>query len=154
MKLLILLMGLTACASSTKSGARNDMPEWRKRCSALESAIEEIAKSKKYDVQAIHKIFQENAKVESCDDASYAQGMSDITVKSLATSFRGVVQEVANKQAMLLFVLKHIDSTTDWEDLDKVTENATKACPATVKLMCDQIKLKSMAASKEAKSVK
>ena len=146
--LAILLALLPALCATAKTKA--ETPEWVSRCKPLEDAIEDVTKSKIYDEKALTRIFQLNRQFATCDDGSYGEGISDVTVKALAQSYQGVVKLASEDKGMLAFILKHIDSTTDLNDLDRVSQNSIHQCPKSRKKICKQIERAAKAASKEA----
>lgn len=140
-------------ASFALSETKTEVPEWVARCKPLENAIEDVAKSKNYDEHALTQIFQLNKQAPTCDDGSYGEGISDLTVKALAKDYKSVVKTASDNKEMLAFILKHIDATTDWNDLDRVAQNSIRQCPKGHKDICKRIESASKAASKEAHSV-
>jgi hypothetical protein len=98
---------------------------------------------------AIYKHYKKY--VPQCDDGFMAEGYSDAVVVQLAKRW-GSLHELASltqqDSKFLLFVLKHIDPTTDLNELEHVRLNAERDCPKPHKQLCSSIGAAAMAALK------
>jgi hypothetical protein len=78
----------------------------------------------------------------ACDDGAIAEGWSDFTARSLAKKWgtlSDLQQLVAKDGAFHRFVIKHIDSTADNEDLRLALANALEHCPRRARGLCNEI---------------
>ena len=78
----------------------------------------------------------------ACDDGSIAEGLSDKIVVRLAWQWESVAQlrkELDGHRAFRKFVLRHIDSTTNYDDLRKLRDNAKHRCPDGEAALCKAI---------------
>ena len=77
-----------------------------------------------------------------CDEGSIAEGFSAGVVRLLATQFQtlptlaGLITE---EPALKVFVLRHIDTTVNPHDLQKIRQSARKNCPANTAELCKQL---------------
>jgi hypothetical protein len=84
-----------------------------------------------------------------CDDGAYAEGYSDFIVQSLAKYWNRFDELVSlNKKdpSFKKFILKHIDATTDPEDLDLLLKNVRQRCPATSVPFCKELEKAALSA--------
>lgn len=127
-KVLFLSIFLTA-------GAQAQLPE---KCKPLEKLIGNISDKKRYNYSSVNKIMT-LSQSSKCDDGSYAQGMSDIVVQSLAKDFVRTMKVASKNEKALNFVVAHVNSTTGSKDLAMVTENAQKICPKDKRAACMKV---------------
>jgi hypothetical protein len=80
-----------------------------------------------------------------CDDGSVGEKYSDSIVRLLATRW----DQLSTLRRLVLsdgkfhdFVLRHIDATTDEDDLKKVAVSARARCPAVAKTLCTSIEMR------------
>lgn len=98
------------------------------------------------DLHAWHKNYPK------CDDGYFAEGLSEFVVASLAKRWETLhllKAETIADHKFEEFVLKHIDSTTDEDDLAVVIRNAKAKCPAKLGAFCKRIAKKARVALKE-----
>jgi len=91
-----------------------------------------------------------------CDDGYVAEGISDFVVASLAKKWQSLSfleAEITKNRAFKDFVLKHIDATTDDNDLRTITRNAKKECPENLRSLCAEIERKAQTALKDLREV-
>jgi hypothetical protein len=77
-----------------------------------------------------------------CDDGSLAEGVSDYVVVSLAHQWQDLPKlerQMKRNPHFEAFVLKHIDSTTDSDDLKAIVEHATRRCPDDSIALCSSM---------------
>lgn len=87
-----------------------------------------------------------------CDDGYFAEGISDFVVASLAkkwTTLSALNKELINHMAFEDFILKHIDATTDYDDLKVIIHNTKENCPAEFVTLCEKIQSNARAALKD-----
>lgn len=137
----------TACAAE-----ENKKDDWWVKCKPVADAINEISKSHQNNIAAVEKILKKNSDYPNCNDGFYGEGMSDIVVKALASDFANVVKATLSNKKLDQFVIAHIDSTTDWTDLDQITSHAKTNCPPNGKEFCARVRDLSIQASKDAKA--
>lgn len=66
----------------------------------------------------------------------------------------GTLKLISRNQNLKEFVIKHIDATASWDDLEKIVVNSKKQCPRQQKALCSLIKSLAEKASKEAQNAK
>ena len=99
----------------------------------------------------LYEIYKRSA--PGCDDGAYAEGFSDFVVQSLAkhwNRFDELVSLIQKDPSFQIFVLKHIDATTDLNDLNTISKNVHERCPKTAIQLCKEIDEKANAAFSEA----
>ena len=87
-----------------------------------------------------------------CDDGYFGEGLSEFIVATLANRWETLHllrTEVIANNTFEQFVLKHIDSTTDGDDLAVVIKNAKTKCPSKLGAFCKRIAKKAQMALKE-----
>jgi hypothetical protein len=120
------------------------------RCKPIEETISQLTKKKEYSAEGMTRLFLAMKQNPKCDDGWYAEGISDLVVKSTAVDFVKVIEKIRSNRDLKFFLKRHIDATADWNDLDKITFNAANSCPEGMKAQCEEIGQVSSAASKEA----
>jgi hypothetical protein len=87
-----------------------------------------------------------------CDDGAPAESFSDNVVRLLAHNWKQIadLQKIASSDASFRrFVLKHIDATTDPDDLKALLSNSREHCPAGAKQLCQSLGAQAQSALKE-----
>ena len=77
-----------------------------------------------------------------CDDGAPGEGFLDSVVHLLAAKWNSLPQAAAIAQkdpAFRAFMLRHIDETTDADELRKVKRNANAHCPKGLGTLCKDI---------------
>jgi hypothetical protein len=77
-----------------------------------------------------------------CDDGGLAEGISDDVAVFLARKWQDLPKlerEIQREPRFREFVLRHIDSTADTDDLEAAKKNATQKCPARSSVLCAAI---------------
>jgi len=90
-----------------------------------------------------------------CDDGAPAENFSDITVRLLARDWKDItdlVKLAASDRAFQRFVLKHVDATTDPDDLKAVVSNARRRCPAAAIQLCRALASQARSALRESET--
>jgi len=90
----------------------------------------------------------------ACDDGYFAEGISDFVVRTLAKkweSLSALQSEIAKNTKFKDFVIKHIDATTDENQLEMVIENAKLKCPSKLQNLCNEIRNNAQTSLKEIK---
>jgi hypothetical protein len=103
------------------------------------------------DWNALHAFYKRY--LPACpDDGVFAEGYSDLTVRTLAKHWETTPQLqalVARDPPFRAFVLRHIDASTDPDDLNQALHNATTQCPAEAATLCKDIAASAQAAIKD-----
>jgi len=89
-----------------------------------------------------------------CDDGYFAEGLSDFVVATLAKHWDTLAllkAEIEKDKSFEKFVLKHIDATTDENDLAAIAKNAKAKCPPSLLPLCMKIEKKVQGALGKAK---
>lgn len=80
-------------------------------------------------------------KFGQCDDGSIAEGSSEAVARLLVDhwdTLPALSRLITKTPALRTFVLRHINSTLDTGDLEKVKQNAAH-CPSSVQSLCKSI---------------
>lgn len=131
-------------------GTKKDS-EWWIQCKPMENIITEISKSDKFNASAVDRIFRKKKELPDCSDGFYGEGMSDIVVKSLSADFANLVKFALADKDLSNFLAEHIDPTTDWSDLDKITALAKTKCPKGAEEYCLRLMEVSRKSAEQAK---
>ncbi|WP_374077025.1 hypothetical protein [Bdellovibrio bacteriovorus] len=143
---IILLIMITCVSLSTYAEDVNV-------CKALRAAVGKVSINKKWNAKGVEEVFIAFQRNKACDDGGYSEAVTDIVVKSLAKDFVNVVTMINSKKDLSLFVKRHVNATANYDDVDKIIENASKICPTQYKETCRELKNVAEEASAEAKSV-
>lgn len=87
--------------------------------------------------QRIHASFTRN--VPECDDGFFAEGYTEAVVKMLSVRWPSISELKALKSKdpkFFAFVLKHIDSSADGNDLKQIRANAQQRCAPENRDLC------------------
>jgi hypothetical protein len=98
------------------------------------------------------QIYDSFKRYSACDDGAIAEGYSDAVVRTLADRWNQLptLRILADHDERFgKFVFKHIDSTTDDHDLDRVVANASRQCPKGDGQLCSTIRRRAVAARSE-----
>ena len=120
-------------------------------CPDYELFFQEINPAKK-SWKNLYKIYKESS--SSCDDGAYGEGYSDFVVQSLAkywNRFDELLSFTKKDPSFQSFILKHIDATTDLDDLKTLSKNVREKCPVTEIPFCKEINKKARAAIEDIK---
>jgi hypothetical protein len=77
-----------------------------------------------------------------CDDGSIAEGNSGAVARLLVDHWATLpllAERVKRDQALKKFILRHIDSTLDTDDLSRIGELASTQCPSGSAPLCRQL---------------
>lgn len=86
-----------------------------------------------------------------CDDGSIAEGNSEAVARLLVDrwdTLPSLAKLVKGNPALRAFVLRHIDTTLDTDDLVKIQELSASKCPANAALLCSELQAQAMRAAK------
>lgn len=86
---------------------------------------------------------QNRVKFGFCDDGDIAEGNSEAVARLLADhwdSLPDLATQINKNPAFKAYVLRHIDSTLDTKDLDKIRTQASQSCPVKQGQLCGEIK--------------
>ena len=98
------------------------------------------------------QIYDSFKRYSACDDGAIAEGYSESVVKMLSDRWEQLptLQAfVARDERFGEFVFKHIDATTDDQDLDRVVANASRHCPQRDGQLCSTIRRQAITARSE-----
>jgi hypothetical protein len=120
------------------------MPSYCKNSCAQESPCTdngfEAERSLDY-LNSWEDIYQSFKKYKQCDDGALAEGYSDKIVHMLADHWDKLNELIRISSAdkeFHDFVLRHIDATVNYSDLDKILINC-KHCPESLRNICSEI---------------
>lgn len=86
------------------------------------------------------------------DDGMYAEGYSDVIVRAFATQWEDIktLHTLASRDPEFrVFVLRHINATTDPIELKQALSNAESNCPAGINSLCKEVAKQAAAALEE-----
>jgi len=93
------------------------------------------------------------SRFKNCDNGGYiSEGYSESVVRLLADHWNSLPEFAAisgKHPGFQQFVMRHIDATTNVDDLTKISESATKHCPPGHATLCVTIVEQATAAIKE-----
>jgi hypothetical protein len=92
-----------------------------------------------------------------CDDGYFAEGISNFVVSSFAKRWKTLPvfqREIMKNSKFKGFVMKHIDATTDENNLKMAAQNANSKCPSNRRNLCREIEKNAQSALKEMKETK
>jgi hypothetical protein len=93
---------------------------------------------------------------QQCDDGGLAEGYSEAVVRILADHWNTLSRLVtlSRRDARFRqFVLRHVDATTNPDDLKKIRINASSQCPPRLSAICADLAKEADAALKEDESL-
>lgn len=117
-------------------------PASAKSCSAGEAEAAQSATDKIDHWSELARVHQRFA---HCDVGFVAEGNSEAVARLLVDRWAelpALVETMAKYPMFLRFVLRHIDSTLDTADLERIAELASSHCPARNKYLCTSLALK------------
>jgi len=118
-----------------------------KECTEAEQR--EIISTHSRDWKALYVVFK---RLAHCDDGAMAESFSDDVVRMLSKDWKHIEDLDtlnASDRNFRRFVLNHIDSTTNPDDLKMVISNSRARCPATARPLCRSIEIQAKSALKE-----
>ena len=86
-----------------------------------------------------------------CDDGSIAEGNSEAVARLLVDRWDmlpALTELIKRDPALKRFVLRHIDTTLNTDDLDKIKSLAASKCPADSATLCSDLKKSAARAEK------
>ena len=87
-----------------------------------------------------------------CDDGSIAEGNSESVARLLVDKWKTLSQLEAlikRHPALKAYVLRHIDTTLNTDDLKRIVELSTSSCPEDSKPLCVSLKAAAVKASQQ-----
>jgi hypothetical protein len=140
----IAVLGLLLAIATNSRAGLDDAA-----CADVEKMIAETSTSKLRTWSALHESFKRFGR---CDDGYIAEGYSEAVVVMLArrwSQLRDLSRIAASDAAFRAFVLRHIDATTDEQDLHEVLDNTTMRCAKSYRPLCTDIERQARAALRE-----
>jgi len=110
-----------------------------KDCSPADEEAADMATDYLTNWQAVRDSY---ARYRQCDDGSIAEGNSEAVVRLLVDKWNTIPELVALTKQNADFeswVLKHIDTTVNGEDLESIERNAKENCGDNRKKICSKI---------------
>jgi hypothetical protein len=108
-------------------------------CSAKQAVLAATEAETLTDWKKVHAFYSEFA---ACDDGEVADLFSEAVLNLLTkhwVEINVLMSEIKKDQPFQEFVLNHVDSTADTEDLKRVRANATNHCPKEESSLCAAI---------------
>jgi len=101
------------------------------------------------DLNNWKKVAETFKKYGHCDDGSIAEGNSEAIARLLVDQWKTLpelAELIKHNPSLKRFVLKHVDSTLDNDDLQKIKELASSSCFRETLSLCDSLKKAAMRA--------
>ncbi|MGY5957438.1 hypothetical protein ACUY4R_001627 [Kosakonia sp. BK9b] len=95
---------------------------------------------------------QYRVKFGHCDEGDIAEGISESVARLLVDhwdTLPDLTTQISKNPALKNYVLRHIDSTLDAKDLDKIRSQASQLCPVKQGALCREIKRAAEKAAQE-----
>lgn len=134
-KLLILTLPIFSCACS----AAHAKPQTT-QCTPAQAEAADQSVDSLDDWGTINVYFK---KYRQCDDGSIAEGSSEAVARLLVDHWETLptlVSLMGPNQPLKPFVLRHINTTLDTEDLRRIEHNASSECPDGAASLCRSIR--------------
>lgn len=122
---------------------------YAKVCGEKDAEAADMAVDSLTSWQAIQ---QNSVKYGYCDDASIAEGNSEAVARMLVDKWEevGTLQLlISHDDSFKKYVLTHINSTLDTEDLELVVKQSSKECPTKIRSLCSELELSAQKALSE-----
>lgn len=113
---------------------------WAKTCRPSDAEAADMAVDSLNSWTAVN---QNRVKFGFCDDGDIAEGNSEAVARLLADhwdSLPDLATQISKNPAFKAYVLRHIDSTLDTKDLDKIRTQASQFCPVKQEQLCGELK--------------
>ncbi len=104
------------------------------------------------DAKTWNAFYSAFKRLGQCDDGAPAESFSNNVVRLLARNWKQIadLQKIASSDARFrTFVLKHVDATTDPDDLRAVLSNSRKLCPAGATQLCQSLRAQAESALRQ-----
>ncbi|WP_045507187.1 MULTISPECIES: hypothetical protein [Kosakonia] len=122
---------------------------WAKTCSPADAEAADMAVD---SLNSWTSVNQNRVKFGHCDDGDISEGISESVARLLADHWDTLPElgsQIRKAPALKKYVLRHIDSTLDTKDLDKIQNQAERFCPAKQEELCGEIKVAAKKAAEE-----
>jgi hypothetical protein len=139
---ILFALALSASALSGCSAAHGAT------CSAL---MAQQADSEIDNMDTWTKVYEFFRKYKSCDDGSISEGLSEAIARILldsAGTFSAENQQAFRNKGFQQFVVRHINTTLDTVDLEKISKLTNERCAKEFIDLCTEIKSKAKQAIK------
>lgn len=103
------------------------------------------------DWETIYSVYRANLPCFP-DDGMYAEGYSDVIVRAFATQWKDIktlYTLASGDSEFRVFVLRHINATTDPIELEQALSNAQSKCPTGIDTLCEEVVKQTSAALEE-----
>jgi hypothetical protein len=130
-----LVCCLVCCATLTPPN-----PAWSGVCSPRQLRAAEKAVSDLGTWTKLHSFFSRFA---GCDDGGIADGITEAVVRLMSDRWEDLqllADGTKKDPGFAKFVLTHVDSTADTDDLKKILGYSSQRCPSNLSHLCKQIR--------------
>lgn len=144
--LFAIALSVGALAVAVSAQASTDEPSCTLTEAEFATALRTLT-----DWQAISEFHHKHA-ARCPDDGWYAEGYSDLIVRTLATQWTrtpDLARMAKRSPGFLAFVLKHIDASADTDQLKLIEQRATTRCPTGQSALCKSLRAAAQAALAE-----
>lgn len=112
---------------------------YAKTCTGNDAEAADIAVD---NLDSWKTIYKNYIAYPQCDDGSIAEGNSEAVARMLVDKW----QETAKLQSLIdhdskfeEYVVKHVDSTLDTDDINQIMKLSSESCPAESKVLCNKL---------------
>jgi hypothetical protein len=133
------LRGFLACCLVCCAVLATLNPAWSGVCSPRQLRAAENAASDLGTWTKIHLFF---SRFSGCDDGGIADDVTEAVVRLMSSRWEDLqlfADEAKKDPGFTKFVLTHVDSTADTDDLKKIRTYASQRCAPNLSLLCKQI---------------
>lgn len=141
----MLLCGLLLVAGCVQAGPRHAAAQ---TCSPAQGEAADAMLDKLDDWAAVGHFFKA---YRQCDDGYIAEGSSDAIARLLAGQWETLPKLhalIRQEPALRAFVLSHVNSTLDTDELERIKRNASESCPSDGASLCADLRQAADRASK------
>ncbi|AEX50936.1 hypothetical protein GRAQ_00081 [Rahnella aquatilis CIP 78.65 = ATCC 33071] len=129
MKIVVIVLSLALISGTIHA----------KRCTERDAEAADLAIDNLDSWEAIQKNYIAYAQ---CDDGSIAEGNSEAMARMLVDKWPEIVKLqslISQDSGFEKYILRHIDSTLDTDDLNQIITLSSESCPAENKALCSKL---------------
>lgn len=138
MKIVVIVLSLALISGTTHA----------KSCTERDAETADLAIDNLDSWEAIQKNYVAYAQ---CDDGNIAEGNSETIARLLVDKWPEIVKLqslISQDSGFEKYILRHIDSTLDTDDLNQIITLSSESCPAESKALCGKLTAAAKSAEK------
>lgn len=135
--MLPIALGLVLMSGGAQAGSS---PQSQRVCTPAQADAADAMVDQLTDWKAVDAFYDA---YRHCDDGSIAEGSSEAVARLLVDRWATLPRLLSlarGKPALRAFVLRHINTTLDTDDLNKIAHNAATLCPKGAAAWCGGIR--------------